>query len=373
MSSPFPLVRVAGSFAEMGEQYGRQAAPLIERALALYQPSFEERGFDARAVIELGRRFANRIGEASGDLHDELAGIARGSGRDLGEIVAINARTELLYGENSQAERDIDGDGCTGAIALPAATRDGHVLHGQNWDWRDSSAEITLVLAAEPADGPAFLTLVEAGTLARCGVNAAGIAITGNFLKAQAEFSPAGLPAPFVRRRVLAAENMHDALAAVITSPRSFSINVMISDAGGEAFNLETTPDEVFWDRPRGDLVVHANHFTTSAARARVVDLGLAVTPDSLYRDTRVRAHLEREHGDLTLASMRDAFADRYGEPYGVCRVPSTGPGGTAASTVASVLMDVSEMRMLIARQPYAGASYWQYRMGAEGPEQVSW
>jgi isopenicillin-N N-acyltransferase-like protein len=373
MSQPFPLVRVAGSFASMGEQYGRQATPLIERALELYLPSFEERGFGIRDVIALGRRFAERIGEASAGLHDELAGIAHGSGRDLGEIVAINARTELLYGESSQGERDIDGDGCTGAIALPAATRDGHVLHGQNWDWRDSSAEISLVLAAEPEEGPAFLTLVEAGTLARCGVNTAGIAITGNFLKAQAEFSPAGLPAPFVRRRVLSAENMHDALAAVITSPRSFSINVMISDAGGEAFNLETTPEEVFWDRAQRDLIVHANHFATAAARSRVIDLGLAVTPDSLYRDARVRAHLERMHGSLTLADFRDAFADRYGEPFGVCRFPSAGPGGTSASTVATVLMDVNETRLLVAPQPYNGASYWQYTLGGGAPEPVQW
>jgi len=202
-------------------------------------------------------------------LYEELEGIAHGCGRDLGEIVALNARTELLYGDPvSSAERGIEADGCTGAIALPAATADGHVLHGQNWDWREESAELAMVIMAEPADGPRFLTLVEAGTLARCGLNEAGIAITGNFLKASAEFAPDGLPAPFIRRTVLGSSNLHDALGSVICTPRSFSINVMISHAEGEAFDLETTPEHVFWLRAENDLLVHANHFVSEAARA---------------------------------------------------------------------------------------------------------
>jgi isopenicillin-N N-acyltransferase like protein len=152
---------------------------------------------------------------------------------------------------------------------------------------------------------------------------------------------------------VLMSENLHDAMLAVTAARRSFAINVMISDAGGEAIDFETTPERVFWLRPERNILVHANHFASPGALAAVNDLSLSVTPDSLFRERRVREYLDLRHGRISLESMQEAFADRYGSPYGVCREDDG--SAEAVVTVATVLMDVTARSITIARTPYKG------------------
>lgn len=371
MTDAFPLIEIAGAPLERGRSYGSQAKALIERAAATYSATFASVGLGWEQVVEAGDTFAARIEKFSQAQHEELVGIAEGAGRRIGEIVALNARTELLYGIRG-APRDpglpdathrLGGEGCTGAVVLPEASAGGRVLHGQNWDWRAEAADITMLLRIRPDGGPTILTMVEAGTLARCGLNSAGIAITGNFLKTDRDFAAEGIPAPFVRRKVLMAKNFHDAMAAVITTERSFSINVMISDAGGAAIDFETTPEHLFWVRPERGLLVHANHFVAPEARLRVVDRGLRVTPDSLYRDLRVRSLLESHHGRIAIEHLEAAFADDFGAPYAVCREPAQGPGGESAATVATVLMDVAAGELRVAPTPYRDRQYTRYEL----------
>ncbi|MEM1110475.1 MAG: C45 family peptidase [Pseudomonadota bacterium] len=369
----FPFICIRGSAEERGFSYGSQASWLIEQAIDGYAQSFAERGFAWGDIVQIGVNFAATIRDFDRDMYLELCAIAEGAGRHLGEVVALNARTELLYGAGSTsaaAATDLSGEGCTGAIALPGATANGHTLHGQNWDWRSESADITIVLRIEPDDGPTVLTLVEAGTLARCGLNDAGIAVTGNFLKTASEQGRMGIPAPFIRRKVLMSNNMHDAMHAVICSERSFSINVMISDGQGEAVDFEATPERLFWLRAERDLLVHSNHFLSPAAQVAYDDHALHVTPDSLYRDARVRRLLEGRHGDLGESDFIEAFADRYGAPYAICRAPVEGPGGDQSATLATVVMDVTAGRLLVAKTPYAGAKFQAFDLGSLEPGQ---
>ena len=135
----------------------------------------------------------------------------------------------------------------------------------------------------------------------------------------------------------------------------------MISDAGGEAIDLETTPAEVFWMQPENQMLVHANHFLTDAARAKVQDTGLRETPCSLYRVTRTKAALSQFHGELTLDHMKRAFADKYGAPYSVCAEPVACARGAVYSTVATILMDTTDRKMFVASGPYKGATYQEY------------
>lgn len=372
----FRHILIQGDPLSRGESYGAQASDLIDRAIDIYQRSFAEKGHSWEDVIRIGESFADRIEAFDAAMHKELKGIALGANRRLGEIVALNARTELLYGAGSGVPEDgceaLSGEGCTGAIALPGATQSGHLIHGQNWDWREESADITIILEIEPDTGPKIMTLVEAGTLARCGFNDAGLAVTGNFLKGLAEFGRDGIPAPFIRRKVLTADSFHDAMAAVIRTKRSFSINVMVSHGQGEAVNFETTPEKLFWLRAENDLIVHANHFVTQGAIAAYQDMALHVTPDSLYRDVRVRRRLEARHGQLTVDDFKDAFADDWGAPFGVCRSPAEGPGGDSAATLASVIMDVTAREMLVAAKPYEGAHYNSYTLPEQQHERAA-
>jgi len=361
----FPFFELEGSPQDIGLQYGRKAGDYVHRSVAIYQKALASKGMDWEAARQKAREFAPQIGRYNRDFLTELEAIAKGAGLPLEDLVAINARTELLYGQKTTeppgAETDVDG--CTGAMAMPEATADHHCLHGQNWDWRDECADSAVVLRIRPEDGPAMLIFVEAGILARCGMNSAGVAITGNFLQTDHDFGLDGVPVPLIRRRILMSRWLGEAMRVVFDAPRTFSNNLMISQRDGECIDLEATPREVFWIHAEGGLLVHANHFTSPGALAKVHDLGLETNTDSLYRDRRVRARLKSALGKLTVDDFKAAFADRYGSPRAVCRSPVLGPGGKTSSTVATIVMDTTAGRMWIAKRPYLNSGFRPYAL----------
>jgi isopenicillin-N N-acyltransferase like protein len=361
----FPLIEVAGAPFERGRQYGRLARDRVQVCVQNYRRIFEQKGVSWPLARELAKQFLPRIETYSPEMTQEMHGIAAGAELSVEEIVAINARTELMYGKHGHKPGvdEPDDEGCTGAIVLPAATADGHMLHGQNWDWRDEAADCGIVLKLVPESGERILCFVEAGMLARAGMNSAGVAVTGNFLECDKDARRQGVPLALVRRQVLMSIGLGAAVQAVYQSPRMFSNNLMISQADGEAIDLETTPDEVFWISPDNDLLVHSNHFISPAARAKVHDTGLRTNGDSLYRDRRVRRALTDARGQITVDTFKEAFQDRYGAPRAVCRTPVEGPGGKTSSTVATIIMDTSARRMWIAPRPYGPHEFTEYRL----------
>lgn len=358
------MIEVAGSPREIGRQIGQRATERVHRTVAIYRRGFAEKGVEWSLARQVAARFAPRIERASPQIVEEMRGIAEGADLAFEDVVAINARTELLYGGFGDPEKaDSEIDGCTGAIALPGATADGHLLHGQNWDWRDECAESSIVLRMHPDAGPAMLIFVEAGLMARAGLNNAGLAITGNYLECDQDGRREGLPIPVVRRQVLMQSGLGPAVEVVMRAERAFSINLMISHREGEAVDLETTPDEVFWLLPEDDLLVHANHFVSLPARIKVRDLSLPTNGDSLYRDVRVRRHLRDQHGAITVQTLQKAFQDRFGSPRAVCRAATAGPGGKVSSTVATIVMDTTARTMWVAPRPYGPHRFTEYRL----------
>ena len=208
--------------------------------------------------------------------------------------------------------------------------------------------------------GPSMLVFAEAGVMASVGLNNSGIAITTNHLECEQDGKREGLPNPLVRRHVLAQCSLGSAIEVVLKAERGFSSNFLISHREGEAIDLETTPDQVFWQTPEDDLLVHANHFVSPPARVAVRDLGLLTSADSLYRDSRVRRYLLRDRGRVTLSTIQAAFQDRFGAPRGVCRAPI--PGKTS-STVATIIMDTTSQIMWVAPRPYGPHKFTEYRL----------
>lgn len=366
MSGAFPYIRVEGGALDRGRQYGAAARDRIRAGLAIYTPAFKARGLEWNDVRRLSTAFAERIEGYSPELLRELQGIGEGADLPVEDIIVLNARTELLYGgQNDVALLD---EGCTGAIVLPQRTAGGHLLHGQNWDWRAECLQSTIVLHVVPDSGREILTLVEAGGLARCGLNDAGVAITGNFLKCEHDDGRAGMPLSLVRRRVLESDNFVEAATVVLETPISFSNNLMVSWAPGVAMNWERTPLDAFWLEPEDGVLVHSNHFISTAARARVRDLGLLTSPDSLYRNRRVEAAIEEAGATVDVDTLKRAFADRFGSPHSVCRPPTKGGvGGAEVATVATVIMDVAAGELHVAAAPYDGADYQVHKLERAG------
>lgn len=362
----FPLIELTGPAQERGRQYGVQAADRIRRSVSLYAGQLEAMTLARTELRRLIDAFLTEI-EAFDSLYiEEMRGIALGAGVDLLDVAMVNARTELLRLGRDQARAqmlDHNPDGCTGAIVLPRMSSTGRLLHGQNWDWKAECAETGVVLRIRRDDGPDILTFTEAGGLARSGMNSAGIAVTANSLTSDRDFSQVGVPLSLLRRKALETEHFALALQVIYCTPKSASNNLMLSHADGVALDIECAPDESFLLHPSEGLLVHANHWQSPVALQKLREMGVPRSPDSLYRDIRVRDALSRLPGRVSLDDLRAAFFDEFAYPWSVCRPPRFNSQNDLSATVAMILMDPAMGLMEVAPLPAVNKTFATYRL----------
>jgi isopenicillin-N N-acyltransferase-like protein len=340
----FPIVTIAGSPRERGRQYAAAARSRIERSFANYLPRLRERGLDSGGAMDAHvAGFHDAIGDNFPELIDEMAGLADGFGCHVSDVIALNARTELLFGELSE--------GCTGAVLLPERT-DNRTIIGQNWDWWPGAGNSAIVLRVLRDKAPSILTFVEAGMLARSGMNDAGLGLCGNFLECDGPKGDEGLPIPVVRRAILSSMTIADAIEVVYRFPRTFATNHLIAQADGVAVDLEAAPQEVFPVFADAGLLIHSNHFRSLAAKAKLTDTGIKRFPDTLLRDTQVRKALDHTSGPLAVEDLMTAFKDHSCYPASVCRHAARRQDEPTIETVASLVMDLQEQVMWIAAGP---------------------
>ncbi|HTO13143.1 MAG TPA: C45 family peptidase, partial [Candidatus Binatia bacterium] len=254
-------------------------------------------------------------------------------------------------------------EACTGVVALPEATQGRRLIHAQNWDWKVECADTAVVLCVRRDDGPDLLTFTEAGGLARSGFNSAGVAITANYLECDRDYRRLGVPLALIRRKVLESQHLALAMRCVYVTPKSAANNMIVSHREGVAVDFECAPDETFQVHPENGLLVHANHFVSPVALAKLRDTGIANTPDSLYRDVRVRGLLAPQVGRLTREAVKAALLDDFATPWSVCRPPRPGVSGVITATVAMVVMEPALGVMDVAPLPALGGRFTRYHL----------
>ena len=358
-----PLIEISGPPRLRGEAHGEAARDRIRLGLDHYGAQIARHGLDRAGLAALSEGFLPRIAAFDADYVQEMEGMAAGAGVPLSDIVLLNARTEILQLAERQAAAEgllpeDDPDGCTGLVVLPEACADGRLIHAMNWDWKAECAETAVVLRITGTEDPDILTFAEAGQLARCGLNAAGIAITANYLECDRDYRSLGVPLALLRRKVLQCRHLAPALKAAYCTPKSAANNILISQAGGFGIDLECAPDETFQVQPHDGLIVHANHWQSPVALSKLRDTGVASTPDSLYRDVRVRQHLAPQRGRITAETVKAALFDDYQTPHSVCRPPRPGSSGNLSATVAMIVMTPAEGRMEVAMLPALDRSF---------------
>ncbi len=375
MNYECPLIEISGTPGERGRQYGEAARERIGRGLQHYTEQLSKGGFTRERIHEVAREYIPVMQEFEPAYVEEMQGIAAGANFKLEDIAFLNARTEIVkLGQNKhlldQLGLDSKSDECTSALALPEATATKTVIHGQNWDWKVDCAEASVVLRIKRTDGPDVLTFTEAGGLARSGMNAAGIVVTSNYLDSDRDYKKIGVPLLLARRKMLEATHLALINRTVYASRRSGSNNLMISHAGGVAYDLECAPDEVFICVPENGILTHANHWESLAAQAKVREMGMASTPDSLVRGLRIKQLLHAEHGKLTRASFKAAFLDEYQYPYSICRPPRASYTMAASATIASLIMEAAAGEMELAILPALNPNYTTFRLAMEDAEE---
>jgi isopenicillin-N N-acyltransferase-like protein len=368
MATPAPLIEVSGPPDERGRQYGEAARERIKLGISHYEDQLGRSSLTRTDIRALVGAFVPAIEAFDASYVPEMRGIARGAGVEFEDIVLLNARTEILkLGARKRKQAAGEGDlECTGVVVTGEATADGRLIHAQNWDWKVECADTAVVLKIARQDGPDLLTFTEAGALARSGFNAAGIAITANYLQSNRDYSQSGVPLALIRRKVLQQDNLALAMHAVYATPKSASNNMIISHPAGVVIDFECAPDETFQVHPDRGLLAHANHWQSPVALSKLVDTGVATTPDSLYRDLRVRDLIAPHRGRVTLDIVKAALFDDFQSPWSVCRPPRPNFAGTMVASVAMVVMVPAQGEMQVAMLPALDKTFTTYRLAMD-------
>lgn len=346
---PFPVLSIEGGARECGEQHGAQAADRVARTIAFYLGVFGKHSKMTLAEVRnRARAFAAQIEAIDPVIMDELRGIAVGAGQQLEDIVAINCRTELMYGASRGSRAATE---CTIIVALPEATRHGGLIVGKNWDWRSPALESVVVLRVKQRQQPALALIVEAGMVGRDGFNEHGIVVCGNMLTSSADRGTVGVPIPILRRRILNSRHFYEAIDLLARSPRGASGNYVLAHRDGVAIDFETTPEQVYPVYPKRGLLTHTNHFQSPIAHAHGV--AGSFNGDSLYRDIRARQLLEPKIGAITVEDVQGVLRDEFGAPRAICRAPHEYTGQGPTMTIASLVFDMrGEVMHVAAGQP---------------------
>jgi isopenicillin-N N-acyltransferase-like protein len=363
-----PLIDLSGALADRSRHYGALAVDRIRRGIDHYRDQLGRLSIGRQEISTLIEEYLPVIDGFEPLYVEEMRGIAAGAAVPFEEIVLLNARTEILkLGQRPDLRRRLAAseppDGCTGVVVLPAATRDNRLLHAQNWDWKVECAETAVVLRIRRDDGPDILTFTEAGGLARSGLNATGIAITANYLESDRDYRRVGVPLALIRRKVLEQEHLAPAMRAVYATPKSAANNMIVSHAQGIAIDFECAPDETFQVHPDRGLLTHANHFVSPVALSKLKDTGVANTPDSLYRDLRVRDLLVPEIGRITPDAVKAALFDDFQTPWSVCRPPRQSLTSNLTATVAMIVMDPGAGTMDVAMLPALNRTFTRFSL----------
>ena len=382
MVAECPLIELSGPPRARGRQYGEQAKSRIRLGIAHYTTQLAANRLSGEALVEVVQRFVPTITRFDPAYTEEMQGIAEGAGVPFESIVLLNARTEILQlakRADVKAAGNDDPDGCTGLVALPPTTTEGKLIHAQNWDWKVECADTAVVLRIKYQDGPDVLMFTEAGALGRSGLNAAGIAITANYLESDRDYARLGVPLALIRRKVLEQSHLALAMHAVYTTPKSASNNMIVSQAEGVAIDFECAPDETFQVHPTNGLIVHANHWQSDVALGKLKDTGIVNTPDSLYRDLRVRGLIQPHHGHIDRETVKQALFDDYQTPWSVCRPPRKTLTSNLSATVAMIVMQPADGIMEVAMLPATQRNFarftlemeWKHRPIATTPVRV--
>jgi isopenicillin-N N-acyltransferase-like protein len=350
----YPVIELTGDPRTRGRQYGEAARGRVALSIDAYREvflglaglSWLEARADARRYLEPIRAFAPWVLE-------ELEGLAEGAAVPLDEVLAINTRTEVMYAATArQAARLRVPSECTAFAVLPTATADGHTLVGQNWDWLPHALDTVVVLDVVPTVGPPFVTVVEAGLLAKTSVNAAGLAVMTNALATGHDRGAAGVPYHVILRVLAACATLPSALVALQGADRSSSANYLLAHRDGVAVDIEATPGDhanlhlLFPDD--AGILLHTNHFLTPGTDPGGVST--FAMPSSPFRLDRLARLVRRETGRLTVGTFERALADHASHPSSICCHPdATLAPWEQGSTVVTVIADLDRMEVAIA------------------------
>lgn len=295
--SKLRVLEVAGTPAEMGRQHAlafpTEIKELTEDRLHLSSDkNWTGKELSRQDVLALGQACLSYHEAYAPELMDELRGMSEITGLDLTELMILNGFTDFIDTVYSADEKilrelkDINGiegingrikaplvpasslsssvfahpatDDCTAFIVSSEATAKRQGFIGQTWDMHETATPYVILLRGKPANGLSFLALTIIGCVGMIGINEAGIAVGINNLVAGD--GRVGVTWPFVVRKVLAQDNLEDALACITQAELAGGHNYLLADSTGRGYNVEAMASRYHVQEVNTGALVHTNH-----------------------------------------------------------------------------------------------------------------
>jgi isopenicillin-N N-acyltransferase like protein len=308
---------------DRGYAFGAGQRDAIATTIRVYRRMIE--GVDLRAA---GEAVAAQL---PAHLVDELEGMAAGAGQATGDLLAVNARTELLAGTKS-VECSV-----VGHLAGQRATL------AQTWDWHPDLAPSRVLWTVHHGDGAWFTTATEAGVLAKLGLNHHGVACGLNLLTCTADGGTDGTPIHVLLRLVLERAHDADAAADLLRAAQVTASSAITLASSGRLLAVELSPGGAATLEPGEDgVLVHTNHFLAPPpAGADEAEEGTRLRCDEVVRLMQAGA------------SPRQALSSRRPEEQPVCRyADESEPWADRVATLLTLELDPGAPSFALAAGP---------------------
>lgn len=341
------LVDVKGSPYEMGYQHGEKLKDQIAKAVEVNLETLI-RSIRNKAVSNITseflktytKRYVPYVEEYSGDLIEEIRGIADGSGRDFHEIFFLNCfldHHDFTYPLASQRLTF----GCTTFAAREEATAGHDTFIGQTYDISTVFEPQVVILRGQPEGKPGFVATTMAGIVAWNGVNDSGIGCVINRLTPN-DGRP-GVPYPVIVRRLLEQKTISKAMECVLRARRASGLNYVIGDRDGNLIGLETSATDYEYAEPEKDLLYHTNHYAAPSMR-EFSGFHRAFASESIIRQLRVGRLLEKGYGKIDMEYLKEITRDHNNYPLAICRHPAKGDEiMDSANTAAAFIVNLTK------------------------------
>lgn len=341
------VLHLQGTRDAMARQHGELLAPEIREGVLPFMSDFlEKQVADDSSVIArllskvvgMGLTTLSRIvasntpDQIRGELHivAETAGLTR---RDADMALAVPDTMMWVLGMADHLWRaglsmtpvPIKGGagfGCSGVIALPSSTANGHLLQGRNLDYDGIGTfdRFPTVAFCKPVDGQAYVWIASAGvhSAALTGMNESGLFLGSN-TSPTTDVSLCGMPFFAVNEEVVReATNLDEAVAILNRSKSVSGFNVLLSHGpSGEGIVAEYSSRKLGVRKPLGGCLAATNHYLNQNTACTTPHVSLVDTINTRKRYAQLRRKLAEGYGSLTIDDVIAMMRAQHEHPTG--------------------------------------------------------
>ena len=251
------------------------------------------------------------------------------------------------------------GMGCCGAVALPGATADGHLLHGRNMDYDGMGFfdRFPTIAFCKPDEGQPFAWIASAGvhTAGLTAMNASGLFLGANTAPTT-QVSIKGLSLFSLNDRVIRkARSFSEGIDLLTNMKPATGYNIHLSHGpSNQAGVVEVSAESHVVRYPTDDLLAITNHYETKSLAETIPEFTIVDHYNSLSRRERLKQLLYKKSPEHTVQTIAGCLRDQK-EPDTL----ETHPLGDVLCNymnVSSVVADVTQGRLYVGSQPAPSA-----------------